>query len=76
MANVRSVLSLSNLPGTVDPVAAESEIRRALGDTVSELPDPDARAAAQLTVLDYLVRDMKLTDDQIDDLLQDARRRL
>jgi hypothetical protein len=71
VANVRTVLS--EMPGLVDPVAAESEIRRALGEPTPLFPDPNARAAAQLAVLDYLVHDLELGDDQTDSLLDQAR---
>lgn len=71
VANVRTVLS--ELPDAVDPVAAESEIRRALGDPVPFFPDSDARAAAQMTVLDYLVHDLDLDEKQLDILLGQAR---
>lgn len=71
VANVRTVLS--EMPSLVDPVAAESEIRRALGEPTPLFPDPNAWAAAQLAVLDYLVHDMELGDDQVDSLLDRAR---
>lgn len=73
VADVRSMLAPSCMTGVVDPVAAESEIRRALGDPAPEFPDPDARAAAQMTVLDFLVHDMALDDGQIGQLLRQAR---
>lgn len=71
VANVRSLLSEAPVP--VDPVAAESEVRRALGEHAPAFPDPDARTVAQLTVLDCVVRDLRLGDRQIDDLLGEAR---
>lgn len=71
VAGVRAQLSKDS--GLVDPVAAESEIRRALGESAPLFPDPDARAAAQLAVLDYLVRDLGLSDDQVSSLLDQAR---
>jgi hypothetical protein len=66
---------LSPDTGLVDPVAAESEIRRALGDPAPLFPDAQARAVADLAVLDYLVRDMGLDDDGIFALLHEARDR-
>lgn len=72
-ADARSMLAPSGMIGVIDPVAAESEIRRALGDPAPEFPDPDARAAAQITVLDYLVHHMALDDGQISELLRQAR---
>lgn len=71
-ANVRSALALSGLPAVLDPVAAESEIRRALGDAAPQFPDADACAAAHMAVLDYLVHDMELDDSQIGELLHHA----
>lgn len=73
VAAVRAMLS----PRTdlVDPVAAESEIRRALGDSaVPFFPDAQARMTAQMAVLDYLVRDQGLDDDEIFAVLWQARR--
>ena len=59
--------------GVVDPVAAESETLRALGDaTVPLFPDADARAVAQAALLSYTVRDMELDDSQLDELLRQA----
>jgi hypothetical protein len=65
--------ALGDMHGLVDPVAAESEIRRALGERAVSFPDPVARATAQLTTLDYLVRGMELSDAQVDELLCQAR---
>lgn len=70
VANIRT--ALVELPEAVDPVAAESEIRRALGDPAPEFPDPNARTAVQITVLDYLVHDWALDDGQIRELLRQA----
>lgn len=74
VAALRADLSGTPTDG-VDPVAAESEILRALGDvTTPVFPDPSARAVAQAAMLCYAVRDMGLDHDQIDELLQRARR--
>jgi hypothetical protein len=64
---------ISRTPVMVDPVAAESEILRALGDSAVPLfPDGDQRAMAQTALLCYVVRDMGLDDSQIDELLRQA----
>lgn len=60
-------------PKLVDPVAAESEIRRALGDHAALFPDPDARAAVHFILLDFLVRDMQLDNEAVNRLLDKAR---
>jgi hypothetical protein len=71
VAGLRAMLS--ETPAQVDPVAAESEVLRALGDPVPLFPDDDARGTAQAALLGYLVRDMELGDDQIDAILWQAR---
>jgi len=65
---------LSGTPADlVDPVAAESELLRALGNmTIPLFPDGDARATAQAALLCHAIRDMELGNDQIDELLQRA----
>jgi len=74
VAALRAGLSGTPADG-VDPVAAESEILRALGDaTAPVFPGPAARVVAQAAMLSYAVRDMDLGNDQIDELLQRARR--
>lgn len=60
-------------PDLIDPSAAESEVLRALGQNVPPFPDVTACAAAQLTLLDFLVRDLGLSDDEINNLLEQAR---
>ena len=66
---------LSGTPADlVDPVAAESEVLRALGDaTVPQFPDGDARTTAQAALLCYAVRDMKLDYGHINELLHHVR---
>ena len=64
---------LSPRTGLVDPIAAESEIRRALGDPAPPFPDAKARTAAQMAILDYLVRDRGLDDGEIFALLRQGR---
>lgn len=72
VAALRAVLS--ETPVTVDPVAAESEIRRVLGDPEPPplFPDADARWVAQTALLGYVVRDLELDPDQIGDLISQA----
>lgn len=70
VANVRTLLS--EAPVAIDPAVAESEIRRALGDPAPLSGDPDARATAQMAVLDYLVHDMELDEERTDALLSQA----
>jgi hypothetical protein len=62
-------------PDFVNPAAAESVIRRALGENAPLPPDPAARITAQFVLLDFLVRAMSLDDDGIDKLLDEARTR-
>lgn len=71
VAHVRAMLS----PRTdlADPLTAESEILRALGEPAPLVADSSTRAAAQMAVLDYLVSDMHLDDDEIFALLYQAR---
>lgn len=65
---------IDGTPIVVDPVAAESEILRAFGDqSVPVFPDGDVRATAQATLLWYAVFGMKLDDDEITELLAEAR---
>jgi hypothetical protein len=64
---------LSPRTDLVDPIVAESEIHRALGDPTPSSADGKARMTAQMAVLDYLVRDMGLDDDEIFALLHQAR---
>lgn len=65
---------LSETPISVNAVAAESEIRRALGDPELPplFPDADARWVAQTALLGYLVHDMALDHGQIEDLVRQS----
>lgn len=65
--------ALSERPELLDPVAAELELRRALGEDVPASPDTGARATAQLILLTALARDLELGDDATWDLLLRAR---
>lgn len=65
---------LSDTPVSVNAVAAESEIRRALGDPEMPplYPDADARRVAQTALLGYLVHDFGLGGSQVNDLVHQA----
>jgi hypothetical protein len=60
-------------PGLADPVAAESEVLRALGQDTPLFEDADVRAAAHMVILDFLVRKLDFSDTGVDDLLEQAR---
>lgn len=60
-------------PDLVDPVAAESEVLRALGQAIRLFPDVAACGIARLTVLDFLVHELDLDEDEINNLLEQAR---
>lgn len=72
VADLRAKLSDSPVP--INAVAAESEIRRALGDPELPplFPDANARWVAQTALIGYLVHDMDLDCAQIDDLVRHA----
>ena len=70
VAHARALFS--EQPELIDPLIAESEIRRALGENVPPSPDPNARGTVQLAVLDYLVRALDLNDQAIEDFLKEA----
>jgi hypothetical protein len=63
-------------PDFVNPAAAESVIRRALGENAPLHADPAARLTAQFVLLDFLVRAMSLDGAGIDRLISDARTRV
>lgn len=73
VADLRAKLSEAPIP--VNAAAAESEIRWALGDPESPplFPDAGARWVAQTALLGYLVHDMGLDHDQIEDVVRQAR---
>jgi hypothetical protein len=57
----------------LDPLAAERELRRALGEDVSPWPDVEVRARTQLVLLDALIQGMTLDRPAIAELLEEAR---
>jgi hypothetical protein len=78
VARINAVLSqepesLGPLAALFDARAAESELRGALGESVSPWPDVQARGCAQLLLLDALVQDLELDEAAVDELLSEAR---
>lgn len=60
-------------PDLLDPLAAETELRVALGEDLPPWPDPQARVAAEVMLLGALVAALELDDAGVDDLLGEAR---
>ncbi len=58
-------------PDDLDPIAAEHQLRTALGERIPGYPPEEARARAQVILLTALSRD--LTDAELDGLLAEAR---
>jgi len=71
VARVRGLFS--ERPGLLDPVVAEDEIRRALGQPITAAHDAGTRALTWLVLLDALVASLDLDQQGTDDLLSDAR---
>ncbi len=71
VAQVRGLLSEQHT--LIDPVVAESEIRRALGESVPLFSDARVRTPAQMALSDFLVRDLELDEAEVWGLLRDAR---
>jgi hypothetical protein len=71
VAQVRGLLS--EQPALVDPVVAESEIRRALGENAPWISDAKVRTPAQLAVFDFLVRELELDESEVWAMLRDAQ---
>lgn len=71
VAQVRQVLA--GHPNVIDPLVAEQQLRRALGDQTVDSTDAEAKARAQLILLDALVTSMDLDQAAILDLLSQAR---
>jgi hypothetical protein len=57
----------------LDPLAAKSELRTALGESVPAWPDEEARAMADIILLASLVESLELDAAGIDALLRQAR---
>jgi hypothetical protein len=71
---VAHVRAPRGLPDILDPRAAEHQLRSALGETMAGYrPEAEARAAAQVVLLDALVRDLDLDESARVDLLSQAR---
>jgi hypothetical protein len=72
VAQVRALLSKG--PDALDPLAAEHQLRSALGEEIASYPDKEASARAQVILLDALVQSANLDDAAITNLLNQARR--
>ena len=64
---------LSDQPDLLDPLAAGHQLRGALGEKLTVYPGEEAKARAQVVLLDALVHDADLDDAAIIDLLSQAR---
>ena len=71
VARVRALLA--EQPEALDPVAAEYELRTALGEKMTGSPAGEAKARAQVVLLDALVQSANLGDAAVADLLSQAR---
>lgn len=70
VAAIRAIFS--EQPDLLNPLAAESELRNALGEGLPAWPDETARAHAQVILLAALARSLELDDTGIDELLNRA----
>jgi hypothetical protein len=71
VAHVRALLSKG--PGALDPLTAEHQLCNALGQEMGSYPDEEARARAQVILLDALVQSADLDGAAIANLLNQAR---
>ena len=71
VAEVRVLASAQ--PDLLDPLAAEYQLRSALGEEMASYPDQEASARAQVILLDVLVQSADLGDAGITNLLDQAR---
>jgi hypothetical protein len=71
VAQVRGLLS--ERPDLLDPQAAETEIRRALGDNTAAPAQPGVVATAQMILLSALTASLRLDDQGVLALLAEAR---
>jgi hypothetical protein len=60
-------------PDLLDPLAAEHELRSALGEDVPGSPAPMAKAAAQVMLLAALVLDAGMDSSAVSSFLEEAR---
>jgi hypothetical protein len=72
VAGVRALLS--ERPDALDARAAEHQLRAALGEKQAGYPDEEARARAQVVLLDALIQSAELDDAGLDELLAQGRR--
>jgi hypothetical protein len=71
VAEVRALLS--EQPDVLDPLAAEHQLRSALGEKMTSYPAAEDRARAQVILLDALVQSADLDDAGLHELLDEAR---
>lgn len=64
---------LAERPNLLDPVAGETELRRALGETLPPVPQAGTVATTQLVLLDALIASLGLDEAEVDGLLDEAR---
>lgn len=70
----RVMTQIADTGVVLDPEAAESEIRHALGDReVGRSPDADARSLVHVVLLKFAVREAELDRDRVDGILAQAR---
>ncbi len=71
VADVRRLLS--DQPDALDPLVAEHELRRALGEKPTSRPSPRSRGRAQFILLNALVQSLDLNEAEVAALLTEAR---
>jgi hypothetical protein len=71
VAGVRRLLS--DQPDALDPLVAEHELRRALGEKPTSRPSPRSRGRAQFILLNALVQSLDLNEAEVAALLTEAR---
>lgn len=71
VARLRALFSKE--PELLDPLTAEYELRRVLGEDIPTSPDTGAGATARLILLDALIQSLNLDDKEIWSLLIEAR---
>lgn len=72
VAEVRALLA--EQPDIIDPITAENQLRNALGEQMTDRPDPAERARAQLILLSFLVESDSRADAELNVLLAEARK--
>jgi hypothetical protein len=69
-----SIRTTGSSGGDIDPLAAETLIRRALGDDVPLAGDTEQQAAAQAILLLCVIADLELNASDVDLLVSEARK--